>query len=81
MYRRYIRKNITSVSIILFIILFCIIQLVEPAFLYDKDGSLRQFGIGSKKKTIIPLWFLTLIIAIFSYLFILYYLTIPKFRY
>ena len=81
MLRNYIRRNITSVSIIVFIILFCIIQLVEPAFLYDNDGSLRQFGIGSKKKTVIPIWFLTLILAIFSYLFVLYYLTMPKFRY
>ena len=43
MFRQYIRRNITSVSIILFVVLFCIIQLVEPAFLYEKDGSLRQF--------------------------------------
>ncbi len=81
MSRQYIRKNITSVAIILFIVLFCIIQYIEPAFLYDKDGSLRQFGLGSKKKTVIPIWFMTLIIAIFSYLFILYYLTFPKYRY
>ena len=81
MLRHYIRRNITSVSIILFIILFCIIQLVEPAFLYDKNGSLRQFGLGRKNKTVIPIWFLTLILAIFSYLFVLYYLAIPKFRY
>ena len=81
MYRQYIRRNITSVSIILFVILFCIVQLVEPAFLYDKDGSLRIFGLGSKNKTVIPIWFITLILAIFSYLFVLYYLTIPKYRY
>ena len=53
MFRQYIRRNITSVSIILFLALFCLIQLVEPAFLYEKDGSLRQFGLGSKKKTVI----------------------------
>ena len=81
MYRQYIRRNITSVSIILFVILFCIVQLVEPAFLYDKDGSLRIFGLGSRNKTVIPIWFITLILAIFSYLFVLYYLTIPKYRY
>ena len=81
MYRQYIRRNITAVSIILFVILFCIVQLVEPAFLYDKDGSLRIFGLGSKNKTVIPIWFITLILAIFSYLFVLYYLTIPKYRY
>ena len=54
MYRTYIRKNITSVAIILFIIIFAIIQVIEPAFLYEKDGSLRQFGLGSSKKNNYP---------------------------
>ena len=81
MYRQYIRRNITAVSIILFVVIFCIIQLVEPAFLYEKDGSLRRFGLGTQKKTVIPIWFLTFIIAIFSYLFVLYYISIPKFRF
>ena len=52
MLRQYIRKNITSVSIILFVVLFCIIQYIEPAFLYEKNGALRTFGIGKKKKTV-----------------------------
>ena len=81
MNRQFIRKNITSVSIILFIIVFSIIQLCEPAFLYEKDGSLRQFGLGTQKKKIIPIWFLTFIISILSYLVVLYYISIPKFRY
>ena len=81
MYRQYIRRNITAVSIILFIVIFCLIQLVEPACIYEKDGSLRQFGLGSKKKTVIPIWFFTLILSIFFYLFVLYYLAMPKFRY
>jgi hypothetical protein len=81
MNRTYIRKNITSVSIMIFIALFCLIQLVQPPFLYHEDGSLRQFGIGTRKKTILPIWFLTFIIAIFSYLSVLYYLTIPKYKY
>lgn len=81
MLRQYIRRNIPSVSIILFIILFCLVQLVKPAFLYENDGSLRQFGLGTRKKTILPIWFCTLLLAIFSYLFVLYYLTMPKFSY
>ena len=81
MYRAYIRKNRTLVAIMLFIILFTTIQLIEPAFLYEKDGSLRQFGLGSSKKTIIPIWFLTLILAMLCYLFVLYYLISPKLTY
>lgn len=81
MYRAYIRKNITSVAIILFIIIFGIIQVIEPAFLYEKDGSLRQFGLGSSKKTIVPIWFLTLILSMLCYLFVLYYIASPKLKF
>ena len=78
MYRQYIRRNITSVSIILFVVLFTIIQYLEPAFLYDNDGALRQFGLGMKNKTILPVWLLSIFLAIISYLLILYYLSFPK---
>ena len=76
--RSYIRQNITSVSILVFTIMFIVIQFAEPNFLYNK-GKLRQFGIGTKQKTILPIWLLSMILAIFSYLFVLYYLTYPKF--
>jgi hypothetical protein len=81
MNRQFIRRNITSISIITFIIIFAGVQIIEPAFLYGKDGSIRQFGLGKRKKTILPIWFLTIILAVFSYLFVLYYLAIPKFKY
>ena len=77
----FIRRNITSVSIVIFVFLFCILQLFAPAFLYEEDGSLREFGIGYKNKTVIPIWLVALILAIFSYLFVLYYLAIPKFKF
>ena len=76
--RSYIRQNITSVSILVFTIIFIVIQFAEPNFLYNK-GKLRQFGIGTKQKTILPIWLLSMILAIFSYLFVMYYLTYPKF--
>ena len=79
MNRTFIRNNITSISIVIFIILFTIIQIIEPAFLYDRDGSFRSFGIGKQKKTIIPIWLVTIILAILDYFFVLYYLAIPKF--
>ncbi len=47
-----IRNNIPSVAIIIFIALFIVFQITSPSFLYDNDGALRNFGIGSKNKTI-----------------------------
>ena len=68
-----IKNNITSFSILLFVILFAIVQIISPAFLYNEDGSLREFGLGTKKKTILPIWLFAVIIAILAYLSILYY--------
>ncbi len=80
MYYSIIRQNINSVSIILFLILFTIINYFKPGFLYNTDGSIREFGLGYKRKTIVPVWLLSLTLGIVSYLFVLYYITIPKFR-
>ena len=76
MNRLFVRKNITSISILIFLILFIAVQMVKPAFLYNTDGSLKQFGLGRKSKTVIPIWFISFILAIFSYLFVLYCLII-----
>ena len=71
----YIKKNITFVSVILFIVLFGIIQIIKPSCFYNKDGSIREFGIGYKNKTIFPIWLLSIILGIVCYLAIMYYTT------
>ena len=76
--RNYIRENITTVSIILFILMFGLIIMIKPAFLYNKDGSIREFGIGYKNKTILPIWLLSIILGIISYLLVIFYITKPK---
>jgi len=78
MNKMYIRKNITLFSILLFILSFATVNYYKPSFIYEKNGSIRNFGIGNKRKTIVPIWLLSIILGILSYLFILYYLTIPK---
>jgi hypothetical protein len=75
MYRKYIAKHPTFVSIILFLVLFFVIQFGAPKFLYNTDGSIREFGIGYKNKTIFPIWVLAIVLAILCYLFVLFYLT------
>ena len=63
---------LSKFSVIIFVIIFCGIQLVAPHFLYNEDGSLRQFGIGYKKKTVIPNWLVALVLAIFSYFIVIF---------
>ena len=51
-----IRRNIVTISIILYICLYLLIVFIKPSFLFNKNGSLREFGIGYRNKTIIPIW-------------------------
>lgn len=81
MNRTFIRKNITSFSIIIFFAIFISINAMKPSFLYDKDGAIREFGINSKNKTVVPMWLLTILVAFTSYLFVLYYLALPRLYY
>jgi hypothetical protein len=76
--KNYIREHITLISIILFVFMFGLIVMIKPAFLYNRDGSVREFGIGYKNKTILPIWLLSLILGIISYLIVMFYLASPK---
>lgn len=64
----FVRKNITSFSIILFLILFSIINFFKPSIMYNEYGEIRPFGIGYSHKTIIPIWLFSIILAILCYL-------------
>jgi len=61
------------VSIFVFLCIFGIIILMKPNFLYNRNGSIRQFGVGYKNKTILPIWLLSCILGILSYLIVLFY--------
>jgi hypothetical protein len=50
-----------------------LIQYANPSFLYNEDGSLREFGVGYSSKTILPIWIVAIIIAILSYLAVFYF--------
>lgn len=76
----FIRTNINSFAILLFLLLFLCLNYFQPHFMYNKDGSLREFGLGQKRKTILPVWVLSIVLGILSYLSVLYFITIPKFR-
>ena len=56
-----------NIAIVVFMILFILIQCMKPSFLYKEDGSLRDFGIGYRNKTIVPMWLVVLILSIVSY--------------
>jgi hypothetical protein len=69
-----IKNNKLSVSIVLFLVLFSLIHYLKPAFIYDKNGAFRQFGIGYREKTIVSMWVVAIVLGILSYLSVSYYL-------
>ena len=73
--KQLIRENLPLVSIIIFVILFAIIQMYKPAFLYNTDGSLREFGVGYRNNTILPMWLLSIVLGILIYISLMYYVT------
>ena len=67
------KDNLVLYSVLLYILIFfVVIFYLRPAFLFNKDESIKLFGLGYMNKTIIPIWLFTIIIAIVSYLFIFY---------
>ncbi len=66
--------NYLTVAIAIFILLFVLIQAMKPSFLYNSDGSLRPFGIGYRKKTVVPLWLVVILLSIFTYSIAIYFI-------
>lgn len=75
---RYIRSNTLEVSILCFLFLYISVHVIQPGVIYDHNGCLRQFGINQSKKTIFPAWLVALILAIISYLGILFLLAYTR---
>jgi len=73
MTKTYIRDNQSLFAIILFLTIFGFIQMMKPAFLYNTDGSIREFGVGYKNKTILPIWLLSIVLGILCYVAVLAY--------
>ena len=80
MNRLFVRNHINTFSILLFVILFVIVIYIKPSVVFKDNGTIREFGIGYKSKTILPIWLVSIILAFLSYLFVLYYLALPKLR-
>ena len=78
MLRSFIRNNITITAITLFIIIFAAVHVLRPGCLYKQDGSIREFGVGTKNKTIMPIWLFSIVLGILSYLFVSYYIAYPR---
>jgi hypothetical protein len=69
-----VEKNKTSSSIILFLVAMFLVHITKPAFIYNREGGFRPFGMGYQHKTVLPIWAISIILAIFSYIAVSYYI-------
>ena len=69
--------NRLTIVIFIFIILYTVVVYLKPEMIFNnRFDSLRQFGVGYKNTTIIPLWLVSILFAIISYFLVLYVLHI-----
>ena len=69
MSNKYIKENSVVVSIIMFVVIFGFIQKMKPACFYNMDGSIREFGVGYKNKTIFPVWLMSIFLGLMPWNF------------
>jgi hypothetical protein len=72
--KNFVRVNKTSIAVVMFVAIMAILHQVKPGLLYTKDGGFRQFGVGYKQKTVVPIWLVAILLSIICYLAVLSYL-------
>jgi hypothetical protein len=71
-FKNIIRNNLAGSAIVLYVVVFMLVQYATPSFLYNEDGSLREFGVGYSSKTVLPIWLIAIVLGILSYLAVFY---------
>jgi hypothetical protein len=59
-------------SVLLFLIIFSIVHYLKPGLIYNEKGGFRQFGLGYKQKTVVPIWVFSIVLAVLCYLTLFY---------
>jgi hypothetical protein len=72
--KQFVRYNKISIAIMMFLVIFSIIHYLKPGLLYTKEGGFRDFGVGYRNKTVIPIWVVSIVLAILCYFSVNLYL-------
>ena len=68
----FVRTNTALCAIIVFLAVYGLIIRFKPKMIFYDDGTLKEFGLGYKNKTILPIWLIAVVFAILSYMMVLY---------
>jgi hypothetical protein len=76
--KNWVRVNKTTTAMLIFVLLFGTIHWLKPSLFYTEEGGFREFGVGYKQKTVVPIWLAAIFLSILSYLAVLYFLLIAS---
>lgn len=68
----FVRTNASLCAIIVFLAIYGLIVKLKPRMIFYEDGTIKDFGLGYRNKTIIPIWLVAVVIAILSYMIVMY---------
>lgn len=68
----YVQHNKAWMATVGFMVCAILIWCLKPACFFKRDGSLREFGVGYRERTILPIWLAFILLGIISYLAVLY---------
>ncbi len=63
----YTKNNGILTSIILFFFFFLITIYSKPGFIFNRDGTLKNFGLGLNTNSVISIEIIVIVLAILSY--------------
>lgn len=70
--KEFVRTNAPLCAILVFLAVYALVVRFRPRLLFYEDGTLREFGLGYKNKTILPIWLVAVVLAILSYMVVMY---------
>ena len=70
--RKLLRNYKVQFAILLFLLMFSLVHYMKPSISYMPNGAFRQFGVGYKHKTVVPIWAVAIFLAILSYFAIIF---------
>jgi len=66
------RKNPKLWMIAIYLFLVAGFLYLRPALAFGRDGRIRPFGTGRKDSTVFPVWLWVFVMAVLSYLTVVY---------
>lgn len=66
------RTIILWLSVGIFVVVYSILMVMKPALMFYEDGTIREFGVGYKNKTVFPVWMVAILLGAWCYLLVLF---------